>query len=117
MEWANGGVTGADGVVIAGTSAAAPASSLGGYNTLITPDGSKIICVTADAKGPLGVTEFSASTGRMLPARDPQAQDVLWTNAMGRTLIVVTATEPGVLTGSQFTPIPGTPPGNSSVAW
>jgi hypothetical protein len=117
VEWANGGVAGARGVVIAGTSAAAPASSLGGYNTLITPDGSKIVCVTADAKGPLGVTEFSASIGRMLSARDPQAQDVLWTNAMARMLIVATATEAGVLTGNQFTPIPGTSRINPSVAW
>jgi hypothetical protein len=53
----------------------------------------------------------------MLPARDPQAQDVLWTNAMARTLIVATATEAGVLTGNQFTPIPGTSRINPSVAW
>jgi uncharacterized protein (UPF0333 family) len=104
VEWTGGGVTGADGVVIRG-SRTSPANSLFGYNTLITPGGTKIVCLTRGTTVS-GVTEFDAATARVASNTYPQATDVLWTNASGSTLIVSNASTVGVLTGGQFTPLP-----------
>jgi hypothetical protein len=83
-------------------------NSLDGFNALITPDGSKIVCATlsetrtggsglrAEA-GDLAFTEFSARTGRVVRTLGNwrirgfpvQVQDVLWTSRSGSKLIVV----------------------------
>jgi hypothetical protein len=105
------------------------AHALSGYNALITPDGTRIVCGTATVtrypvRTETEFTEFSASTGRVERSlrvrrfsRNPgDAQDVLWTSPSGSTLIV-TIHQPaanragyrtvlGVLTGNRFTPIP-----------
>jgi hypothetical protein len=104
VEWTDGGVTGANGAVIRG-SRSRPANSLRGYNALITPDGTKIVCLTSGATVN-GVTEFDAATARVVSGTYPQATDVLWTNASGSTLIVSNATTLGVLAGGHFTPLP-----------
>jgi hypothetical protein len=113
-----------------------PGSDVG--NTLITPDGTKIV----SARFPPGngnqvkmnFTEFSAGTGRVVRVLDPWQfnvppgpepwQELIWTSSSGRTLIVIAppGTDParhwvrhtiepvlGVLTGNHFTPIPGSP--------
>jgi hypothetical protein len=105
VEWTGGGVTGANGAVIIRGSGTNPANSLSGYNTLITPDGTKIVCRTTGTTVN-GITEFEASTARVVSDTDPQATDVLWTNASGSTLIVGNASTVGVLAGGQFTPLP-----------
>ena len=105
VEWKHGDVAGASGVVINGGSGANPANSLRSYNTLITPDGTKIVCVTAGTTVN-GVTEFDAATAQVANDTYPQATDVLWTNASGSTLIVSNASTVGVLTGGDFTPLP-----------
>jgi hypothetical protein len=105
VEWTAGGVTGANGAVIIRGSRANPANSLSGYNTLITPDGTKIVCRTTGTTVS-GITEFEASTARVVSDTYPQATDVLWTNASGSTLIVSNASTVGVLAGGQFTPLP-----------
>jgi WD40-like Beta Propeller Repeat len=120
-----------------------------GFSALLTPDGSKIVCATAtETRHPLrsvlSFTEFSARTGKVvavlgrwrLTGMYPgQTQDVLWTNASGRTLIVL-AHQPGVepargpysnsanyrtrysvLRGDQYTPIPGAPPAGGLGTW
>ncbi len=117
-------------------------SLLLGTNTIITPDGSKIVCVTATQSSLAGVvtsspngaaTEYSVATGKVvgfLGGEQPVVvgapgtrsevvlvQDVLWSNATGSTLIVATSTGAGVLTGDQFTPIPGYQPLTWNVAW
>ena len=116
-----------------------PASSrvltLGGQNTLLTPDGAKIVAATMKqaAKSPypvqLEITEFSARSGKIersmdtfrFPSSGPW-QEVLWSNAQGSTVIV---TDPrgkhggqvaGVLSGNRFTPLPGNPQ-NEQLAW
>ena len=105
VEWARGDVTGADGALITGGSNTQPANSLMGFNTLITPDGSKIVCTTRGATV-TGVTEFGTNTARAVSHSYPQAMDVLWTNASGSTLIVSNASAVGVLAGGHFTPLP-----------
>jgi hypothetical protein len=96
-----------------------------GSNTLLTPDGSRIVTVT-----PQGITEFSARTGQPIlsedqfpaaqfPAGGPQEvdlQSMLWAGPGGRALVVSDPrgkrtrygpdTILGVLTGNTFTPIP-----------
>jgi hypothetical protein len=96
-----------------------------GSNTLLTPDGSRIVTVT-----PQGITEFSARTGQLIlsedqfpaaqfPAGGPQEVDrqyVLWAGPGGQALVVSDPrgnrtrygpdTVLGVLTGNTFTPIP-----------
>jgi hypothetical protein len=104
VEWTDGGVTGANGVVIRG-SRTSPANSLGSYNTLITPDGTKIVCRTTGTTVN-GITEFDAATARVASDTYPQATDVLWTNASGSTLIVTNGSTAGVLAGGQFLPLP-----------
>jgi hypothetical protein len=105
VEWARGDVTGADGALITGGSDPHPANSLSGYNTLITPAGTKIVCVTRGTTV-TGVTEFGTSAARAVSHSYPQAMDVLWTNASGSTLIVSNASSVGVLAGGHFTPLP-----------
>jgi hypothetical protein len=108
------------------------AVTFGGTGTFITPDGTMIVCATmsttkwSTTMTQVGYTEFSASTGRAVRILDPrryagepllQTQDVLWTDASGSTLIVVTdmaGAQPGkyrlqigAVTGKGFTPLPG----------
>jgi hypothetical protein len=116
VEWTGGGVTGAQGSVIAG-SGRDPANSLVGYNTLITPDGTKIVCVTRGLPPAGGVTQFSARTAEVASVRYPRGTDVLWTNPAGRTLIVTNSTAAGVLVGNQFTPIPGASQVSTNTVW
>jgi hypothetical protein len=115
VEWARGDVIGAHGVVARG-SRTNPASSLRGFNTLITPDGTKIVCLTTGATVS-GVTEFGASTARVVSDTYPQGTDVLWTNASGSTLVVSNAGTVGVLAGGQFTPLPDAPDVGIMSAW
>ena len=104
VEWKHGGVTGANGAVIRG-SRTSPANSLWGFNTLITPDGTKIVCLTTGTTVN-GITEFDAATARVVSDTYPQGTDVLWTNSSGSALVVSNATTVGVLTGDYFTPLP-----------
>ncbi len=123
IEWIRGGVTGARGVVIAGANDA-PADSLTSFNTLITPDGTKIVCVTATPSATGQVTEFSVRTGQVVRVLDAHpassaglaVQDILWTNGSGSTLIV-RATQTGVLAGHQFTTVPGVPQNTLNITW
>jgi hypothetical protein len=110
-------------------------------SALLTPDGSKIVVATVTESlhpltSELAFTEFSARTGKVvavlgrwrLVRRWPeQEQAVLWTNADGSTLLVLThqpgvtlrpaspssgssfAVEFGVLHGQRYTPLPGQP--------
>ncbi|HEY3958075.1 MAG TPA: hypothetical protein VGM53_32315 [Streptosporangiaceae bacterium] len=102
--------------------------TLGGMNTLLTPDGTTIVAPTMKeaAKRPyatqLEITEFSARSGKPVRSMDrfrfPGAggyQEVLWSNSSGSTVIV---TDPrgnkrqqvaGVLSGGRFTALPGNP--------
>jgi hypothetical protein len=114
------------------------------FGTLLTPDGSKIVCATdTETEQPpsaeLAFTEFSAQTGKVVAARDRwpiaghwpmEIQDVLWANADGSTLLVV-AHQPGVpaspegnfsiqfgvLRGDRYTPLPGAPNPNRLSVW
>jgi hypothetical protein len=116
VEWTGGDVTGAHGLVIAEGSRANPANSLAGYNTMITPDGTKIVCLTRGATVN-GVTEFDADTARVVSHSYSQGTDVLWTNASGSTLIVSNARTVGVLTGGRFTPLPNASDVGIMSAW
>jgi hypothetical protein len=116
VEWTGGDVTGANGAVIISGSRANPANSLRGYNTLITPDGTKIVCLTTGTTVN-GVTEFGASTARVVSDTYPEGTDVLWTNASGSTLIVSNASTVGVLAGGRFTPLPDAPNLSIMSAW
>lgn len=100
-------------------------------NTLITPDGSRIVAVTVGRSGTDDrVTEFSASTGRSLAtgpghsARGPAAWDVLWTSRDGSTLIVEAgpgrgqaSPGPDVLRDGRLTPLPRAPSGTVNLTW
>jgi hypothetical protein len=100
-------------------------------NTLITPDGSRIVTVTIGRNGSdYRVTEFSASTGRILrpgaghSASAPAARDVLWTSPDGSTLIVdagpgpgQAGPGPGILRDGRLTPLPQAPSGTVNLAW
>ena len=109
-----------------------------GMNTLLTPDGTKIITAT-----PQGITEFSARTGTPILSEDqfqfdwqklgwaagPPWQEALWAGPAGQALLVWDPRgKPGrygpgnilgVLTGNTFTPIPhGTYDGTFlQIAW
>jgi hypothetical protein len=109
-----------------------------GMNTLLTPDGTKIITAT-----PQGITEFSARTGTPILSEDqfqfdwqklgwatgPPWQETLWAGPAGQALLVWDPRgKPGrygpgnilgVLTGNTFTPIPhGTYDGTFlQIAW
>lgn len=101
--------------------------ALGGVNTILTPDGSRIVAGTAiypkRASGPeyTAITEFSARSGRVVASWDrfgvqAGSQEVFWAGPGGRALVVA---DPrgrrtrygrdsilGVLVGNRFTPIP-----------
>jgi len=96
-----------------------------GLNTLLTPDGTKIITAT-----PQGITEFSARTGNPISSQDQFRdgwQEVLWAGPAGTALVVsdprgkTTPDGPsnvlGVLTGNTFTPIPHGADESSKIAW
>ena len=107
-----------------------------GLNTLLTPDGTRIVTVT-----PQGITEFSARTGTPIlsedkfsaaqfPAGGPQEvdrQSVLWAGPGGQALVVSDPrgkptpygpdTILGVLTGNTFTPIPHGTYQSIQIAW
>jgi hypothetical protein len=107
----------------------------GPVNTLIAPDGSKIVAptMTQARKAPyptaLQITEFSARTGKIVRSLDPfrfggpgPYQNVLWTSPSGATVIVsdprgkAQGTVPGVLSGNRFTALPRVPQTNQ-IAW
>jgi hypothetical protein len=107
-----------------------------GLNTILTPDGTRIVTVT-----PQGITEYSARTGQPILSEDqfpaaqfqaggPQEVDrqtVLWAGPGGRALVVAdprgkrTPYGPGiilgVLTGNTFTPIPNGTDQSIQLAW
>ena len=107
-----------------------------GMNTLLTPDGTRIVTAT-----PQGITEFSARTGTLIlsedqfpadtfPAGGPQEVDrqtVLWAGPGGQALVVSDprgkptpygpGTILGVLTGNTFTPIPHGTYQSLQIAW
>jgi len=107
-----------------------------GLNTLLTPDGTRIVTVT-----PQGITQFSARTGQPIlskdhfsanqfPAGGPQEVDrqtVLWAGPGGQALVVSDPrgkhtpygpdTILGVLTGNTFTPIPHGTYQSVQIAW
>jgi len=113
-----------------------PDSGAFGLNTLLTPDGTRIVTVT-----PQGITEFSARTGtpilsedqfsaNQFPAGGPQEVDrqtVLWAGPGGHALVVSDPrgkhtpygpdTILGVLTGNTFTPIPNGTYQSIQIAW
>jgi hypothetical protein len=115
VEWTRGGVTGAHGQVITGSDRN-PANSLSSYNTLITPDGTKIVCVTMGPSAG-GITEFESATAQIASVTYPQGTDVLWTSASGSTLIVSNPATVGVLTGGHFTPLPDASDADVMSAW
>lgn len=104
-------------------------------NTILTPDGTKIVVptMTQTAKSPYAtqseITEFSASSGKIVRSLDQfrapgpeHNQEVLWSNSSGSTLIVADPRgkhgQPvtGVLTGNRFTALPRNPQGQQ-IAW
>jgi hypothetical protein len=114
--------------------------ALAGYNALITPAGTRIVCGTATdtlhpATTDLHFTEFSASTGKVVreldhapvSRDDGSGQDVLWTSPSGSTLIVSAVrlgssfrtdrSVTGILRGNRLTPLPGDWRDVSDVAW
>lgn len=110
--------------------------TLGGMNTLLTPDGTKIVAptMTQAAKPPYAtqveITEFSARSGKIERSMDTFRsanpairQEVLWSSSSGSTLIV---TDPrgkkgqpvtGVLSGNRFTALPRAPQYLWGIAW
>lgn len=102
------------------------------FNTVITPDGARIVAVTRPLDGTSAsrsqVTEFSAGSGRAVRRLDrwrisgPPA-DVLWTDARGSTVIVIGPGghgpngQIGVLSGGTFTPLPHAPQPTEGIAW
>ncbi len=114
------------------------------FGTLLTPDGSKIVCATdtrtqQPQTDELAFTEFSARTGKVVAVLGrwritghipTEIQDVLWTNADGSTLLVV-AHQPGATAsaqgnfriqfgaqhGNHYTPLPGAPGPNRLSVW
>ena len=105
-------------------------------NTLITPDGTKVVVPTMTqtrsgktSTSRLEISEFSTHTGKIVRTLDRfrffqpgPYQDVLWTDATGGTLIVSDprgkshASVIGVMSGHGFTPLPGAPQG-IQIAW
>jgi hypothetical protein len=109
-----------------------------GTNTLLTPDGTRIVTAT-----PQGITEFSARTGQPILSEDqfqfdwqqlgwaagPPWQEALWAGPGGQALVVWDprgkpgrygpGNNLGVLSGNTFTPIPhGTYDGTFlQIAW
>ena len=60
-------------------------------------------------------TEFSVNPG--VATETGPAEDVLWSNMTGSTLIVMTHTGAGVLNGDQVTPIGGYSTHSPDAAW
>ena len=107
-----------------------------GANTLVTPDGTKVVTPTIvqTQRGKtyptrLEISEFSTRTGKIVRTLDRfrfsqpgPYQNVLWTDATGGTLIVsdprgrARASVIGVLSGGKFIPLPGAPQGDQ-IAW
>jgi hypothetical protein len=114
--------------------------TLATMNTLLTPDGTKIVAATnfypPHHTGPAGyvqITEYSASTGKPLFHEDRFSasigwQDVLWSSPDGSALVI---TDPrgtkdrygarsnilGVLANNKFTPIPHAAYPGRFLAW
>jgi hypothetical protein len=115
-------------------------------NTIVTPDGTKIVIPTMRTTYPratvdLALTEFSTRTGRPVDVLDPWQlrgngattwQNVLWSNPSGSTLIVMAppgkgpglqrsrhgiGPVAGVLTSQGFTPLPGAPADLQNAVW
>lgn len=108
----------------------------GGMNTILTPDGTKVVVptMTQAAKPPyttqVEITEFSARSGKIDRSMDTFRsanpairQEVLWSSPSGATVIV---TDPrgkkgqpvtGVLSGNRFTALPGNPQYIGQIAW
>jgi hypothetical protein len=101
-------------------------------NTLLTPDGTKIVTATTFSPDYNDITEFSARTGRPVLTQDKFSpgvgwQEVLWTNSDGSALVISdprgkkTRYGPsnilGVLSGNKFTPIPHSTAELPTVAW
>jgi hypothetical protein len=99
-------------------------------NSIITPDGTKIVTVAARTRGGRsGVMEFSVRTGQ--PVIPPPAGNttslgpwnVLWADSSGRTLIAEAQSGPsgapltGILRRGRFTPLPGAALQSGNVAW
>jgi hypothetical protein len=102
-------------------------------NTLMTPDGTKIVTATTivprgqSRPEQLAITTFSTRTGKVVASEDRFEmmsgwQEVLWTSPSGSMLIVTDprgkqgASVTGVLTGGRFTPLPRAPQTNQ-IAW
>jgi len=107
-------------------------------NTLLTPDGTRIVTATTaqpgqrPGPGRQEITEYSARTGAVVASEDQFAppagwQDVLWAGPGGQALVVsdprgkATPYGPanilGVLSGNRFTPIPGGSYQGTQLAW
>jgi hypothetical protein len=103
-------------------------------NTLLTPDGSRIVTATTSTHGLTGqITEFSARTGKPVLSEDRFSasvggQNVLWAGPHGKALVVSDprgqrsryggrANILGVLEGNRFTPIPHGADTTGSIAW
>jgi len=107
-------------------------------NTLLTPDGTKIVTATTFSPRQRSrisheeITEFSVQTGKPVLTQDkfaPRAgwQEVLWTNSDGSVLVLSdprgkkTQDGPGnilgVLSGNKFTPIPHGADTFQQIAW
>jgi len=120
--------------------------TLNPFNSLITPDGTKVFVALGRNTLPPGameleIAELSSSTGKAARILDPwwfkglgaaSWQDVLWTSSSGSTLIVESppgtdpaghivtrgiGPVPGVLAGGQFTPLPRAPQNLVEAAW
>jgi WD40 repeat protein len=111
-----------------------------GPDSMITPDGSRIVASTADVSGQpartqLTVSEFSAATGARTAVLDPVTlagnsvlyRAVLWSSPDGSTLITVGVPAGGVpaddvlpigvLAGGHFTALPGSLAGVTQIAF
>jgi hypothetical protein len=114
---------------------------IGAMNTLLTPDGTRIVTATVQpGRGSRPtrqqITEYSARTGTVVASEDQFTtpagllgwQDVLWAGPGGQARVVsdprgkpVAPYGPtnilGVLTGNRFTPIPGGTYQGVQLAW
>jgi hypothetical protein len=101
-------------------------------NTILTPDGSRIVTGTVTRNGGSEITEFSARTGKPALSEDQfppgtGGQNVWWASPHGTALVVSDPRGPrgqygrtnilGVLEGNRFTPIPHGADTTGSIAW
>jgi hypothetical protein len=104
-------------------------------NTLLTPDGTRIVTATnVYPRRPAGptqaeITEYSVATGKPVLSEDEFApaigwQDVLWAGPRGRALVIADPRGKktqgdilGVLSGNKFTPIPQGKDETGQIAW